>query len=50
VVDTVDFNLLASNFSQSLPGSSIGSLVPEPVGLAGAALLGFVAARRRRHR
>ena len=40
-VDTIDFNLLAANFSKSLPGSSLGALVPEPASallLIGAAL------------
>src|SRR5207244_4953289 len=51
-VDTIDFNLLASNFSQGLAPAAagdIGSLVPEPAGIALLTLAtGALAARRRR--
>ena len=47
-VDTIDFNLLAANFAKSVPGDSLGSVVPEPA--SGAMLLAacMLAARRRR--
>ena len=50
-VNTVDFNLLASNFSLTLPGDlpggGLGALVPEPV-LAPMALAETLLLRRRR--
>src|SRR5207253_11238087 len=51
-VDTIDFNLLATNFAQSLPPApaNIGSLVPEPVGLAMLSLASGALALRRRRR
>jgi hypothetical protein len=52
VVDTTDFNLLASNFGKTLAAevaSPVGSPVPEPAGISGAALSIFALYRRRRN-
>jgi hypothetical protein len=53
-VDTIDFNLLASNFGQVLAREAIepfGAMVPEPsMGVLGAALGLSLTARRRRVR
>ena len=50
VVDTVDFNLLAANFGKTLPGDSLGSVVPEPASIFGVGMLGLAVATRRGRR
>ena len=49
-VDTIDFNSLAANFGGALPGSSLGSLIPEPAGAATIALLSLTCVLRRQKR
>ena len=52
-VNTDDFVALASNFGQSLgvsPGPGLASLVPEPVALMAAPILGLMLRRRRLHK
>lgn len=50
LIDSTDFNAMVGNFgaSMSLPGPSLGAVVPEPTTLAGAAVLVGLAMRRRR--
>jgi hypothetical protein len=53
-VDTVDFNLLAANFAQTVSGASaaagenVGALVPEPASGALVLLTSMLPALRRR--
>ena len=48
-VDTIDFNLLATNFAQVLASSNVGVLIPEPGALALVSLIApTLLARRRR--
>jgi hypothetical protein len=50
IVDSLDFNALASHFGFKAPAGDValGSVVPEPIGLA--AVLGMVIFGRRRRR
>ena len=53
LVDTIDFNSLASNFGQSLPSEpvGIGTVVPEPLSVALLAIVPLaVSARSKRRR
>jgi len=51
-VNSLDFNLLATNFNQSIapppPAPALGALVPEPASLAMLAVTAILGARRRR--
>lgn len=51
IVDLTDFTFLASNFNQSMPASTLGAAVPEPIGvLAAGSFCAMAVCRRRRRR